>query len=458
MSDERKDLPGADAPNFQQRAREVLQTYLGRQGNPLDRGLTLRDLLGSGIGALRDGFTLRPGAGSLPLVPGGAIVTHTPDLTPPPQPSGVVVTPGISFILIEHDAPTYTVGNGHLRTRLYGAKRASGGPVPVFGDAVEVAQFDGAVYAFASDPSITWHFWLKWESADNVLSATPAGGTNGYVAVTGQDVTNMVTAMTGTGKPFTVLASPQTIDGVTFPAGIYSTNAFLMDAQITTAKIKDLAVTDAKINSLSVDKLTAGSIAVGRYIQSSNYVANTSGWKIDGAGNAEFQNVKVRGDVQATSLNGTGIVDTTALSANAVTERSYSVYGSPGAVFIVSSTPSNAVSSSIATLSGTKIIITISTVGMLFNQNAVTSGFSIYYEIVKDGSTVLFYGYSHEIFNRVAPGYVTQSVPFSATVQDMAVDGSSHTYSCRLSFIGTKESGATVGALQPVISVLAVKR
>ena len=55
MSDLRTDLPSVRAPNFEQRVREVLMTYLGRQGNPLDRGLTLRDLIENGIVAIKAG-------------------------------------------------------------------------------------------------------------------------------------------------------------------------------------------------------------------------------------------------------------------------------------------------------------------------------------------------------------------------------------------------------------------
>ena len=197
MSDSRNDLPSVDSPNFTQRLRETVQTYLGRQGDPLERGLTLRDLIESGLAKLPQGARLRPGAASVPLKPGDAIVgAYEPDLTPPPQPSGLVVTPAISHILIEHDAPLYSVGHGHLRTRVYGAIYTSG-PLPVFSDAVEVAQFSGTTYALPANPATTWHLWIKWETSDGVLSATPAGGTNGVEATSGQDVSHLLEALTG---------------------------------------------------------------------------------------------------------------------------------------------------------------------------------------------------------------------------------------------------------------------
>lgn len=55
-------------------------------------------------------------------------------------------------------------------------------------------------------------------------------------------------------------------------------------------------------DSVDANRLSALQIAVGKYIRSSNYAAGSAGWNIDGAGAAEFQNVTVRGDVQASSL------------------------------------------------------------------------------------------------------------------------------------------------------------
>lgn len=196
MSDLRKDLPSAKADNFPQRTREVLMTYMGRQGNPLDRGLTLRDLIENGLAEFPPGYTPRPGGGSIPLVPGPSIPSPEVDLTPPPTPTGFSVDAAISHIFIEHDAPTYKQGHGHLRTRVYGATWTSGA-LPVFADAIEITQFSGTTFAHPTNPSTTWHLWIKWETKDGVLSADPAGGTNGLVAITGQNVGLLLDALDG---------------------------------------------------------------------------------------------------------------------------------------------------------------------------------------------------------------------------------------------------------------------
>lgn len=304
MSDNRTDLPNTNAPNFNQRLRETVQTFLGRQGNPLDRALTLRDLVDTGVLKLRSGFQLKPGAGSsIPLEPGDGVVdAYEPDLTPPPTPGNMTVTASISHVMIEHEAPLYRQGHGHLCTRVYGKVVNAGEQLPTFADAAEIGQFSGTVYAQPSNPATTWRLWIKWETVDGVLSVDPAGGINGLEAITGQDVSKLVFAMTGPGNPFKVVTEQLTLpDGTVVPVGTYTADGFIHNGQITNAKIGSLAVDDAKIASLSAGKLTAGSIAVGEYIQSTGYVAGSAGWRIDGNGNAELSNATVRGTVYATN-------------------------------------------------------------------------------------------------------------------------------------------------------------
>ena len=191
----RNDIPSDSASNFGARVRETLMTYLGKQGDPLDRGVTLRDLVDSGFASLGN---LRFGGGSAPLLAGPSITdTYVPDLTPPPTPTGFTAAAAITSIIIECDDPVYTQGHGHRLSRIYGATRSGSAPQPVFADAVEITQFAGAVTSYATNPATEWHLWIKWESVDGVLSASPAGGTNGFVVTTGQDVAKLLEALTG---------------------------------------------------------------------------------------------------------------------------------------------------------------------------------------------------------------------------------------------------------------------
>ncbi|CAB5220126.1 Domain of unknown function DUF1983 [uncultured Caudovirales phage] len=191
----RNDIPNDNASNFGARVRETLMTYLGKQGDPLDRGVTLRDLVDSGFASLSN---LRFGGGSAPLVAGTAITeSYVSDLTPPPIPTGFTANAAISNIVIECDDPNYTQGHGHLRSHVYGATRTGNAAQPVFADAVEITQFAGAVTSYSTNPATEWHLWIKWESVDGVLSVSPAGGTNGVVVTTGQDVSKLLSALTG---------------------------------------------------------------------------------------------------------------------------------------------------------------------------------------------------------------------------------------------------------------------
>jgi hypothetical protein len=245
----RTDLPSVSAPNFEQRIRETLMTYLGRQGDPLDRGLTLRDLIENGIIEIKDGYSLRPGAGSIPLLPGNALAPET-DLTPPPQPTGFDVGAAISHIFIEHNEPTFPHGGGYLRTRVYGATWQSG-PLPVFEDAVEITQFSGQFHAHPSNPSTTWRLWIKWESRAGVLSATPAGGTNGLAATTGQDVSLLLDALTGQLTESELYADLNSrinlIDG---PASLSGSVASRIQTEATTRESADSALASS-ITTLS---------------------------------------------------------------------------------------------------------------------------------------------------------------------------------------------------------------
>lgn len=197
MSEDRKDLPPARSTAFLERVRETVQTYLGRQGDTMDRGLTLRDLFTVGLIEVSSA-TLNGRQVAQPVIgPGPVVTTYTVDLTPAPTPTGVTVTAAISNLIIECDDQNYPYGNGHDRTVVYGAQYSGTGPLPTFADAVELTQFTGVVGNYATNPSTEWHIWAKWKTRDGVLSAAPAGGANGIVATTGQDVSSLIEALAG---------------------------------------------------------------------------------------------------------------------------------------------------------------------------------------------------------------------------------------------------------------------
>jgi len=144
MSDPRKDLPPVTAPNFLEKVRESLQTYLGNRGNALDQGLTRRDLQDFGLVdklvSNRVGSIL-PGAmaGALDGIGGdtgmGDGEIYEPDLTPPPTPTGFTAAAAIINLLVSCDSPSYIQGHGHAKSRLYGSKHRAAAGVCQCGDA-----------------------------------------------------------------------------------------------------------------------------------------------------------------------------------------------------------------------------------------------------------------------------------------------------------------------------------
>lgn len=91
--------------------------------------------------------------------------------------------------------------------------------------------------------------------------------------------------------PFAVQTVPTTTAaGEVLPAGVYMDAAYVRNLDVVLGRFNTALITNAMIVSLSATKITAGSLSVGNYIQSSNYVGGTQGWRIDGGGGFEVRN------------------------------------------------------------------------------------------------------------------------------------------------------------------------
>ena len=150
----------------------------------------------------------------------------------------------------------------------------------------------GAIARVAGQDSKT----LVCKVGGTTRSSAPTIGAIGTVVTDGS-----VRWQVASRVPFAVQAVPTNINGQPVPAGVYVDAAYILNATVQNAQIADLAVDDSKIAELSVGKLTAGSLSADQYIQSSNYVAGTQGFRLDANGNAYLQNAVVRGTVYATA-------------------------------------------------------------------------------------------------------------------------------------------------------------
>ena len=140
-----------------------------------------------------------------------------------------------------------------------------------------------------------------------VIENNASAGT-GVVDVTFQTDSFQIVSPNGsfTSLPFIVRTSSTTINGVTVPAGVYMSDAFIQNGTITNAKIGNAAIDDAKIHSLSATKITSDTIDAER---------------IDVNGLISANSIIVEGDLSTdgqTSIHG-GNIQTSTISANKLT-------------------------------------------------------------------------------------------------------------------------------------------
>lgn len=107
--------------------------------------------------------------------------------------------------------------------------------------------------------------WTLKVQSGNIVSGIGLASNNGVSDFAVRADKFYIAPPTGGGKgrtPFTVLTSPQVINGVRVPAGTYIDSAFIQDGSISTAKIANASIDNAKIKdgSISNAKIENGAI------------------------------------------------------------------------------------------------------------------------------------------------------------------------------------------------------
>lgn len=284
---------------------QILSTRFGKRAPFAERAVTWADLQ-------RYGFaTLKTPSGSI-IDPGAAVnfpdpipVPSEPTLDPstPPAPSGLTITGAVVTNILEWTAPAF----GY-----FGYTEVFRSSADNLSTAVKVGQTNASLYADAiGQADITYYYWIRHVSkAGNVGPFNASGGTAATTSA-GSAATVADGAITTAKLANLAVSTAKIADGAIV-------NAKIGDAQITNAKIADAQITDAKIVNLSAGKLTAGAIAVDQFIQSSNYSAGVGGWRINGNGNAELNNVTVRGTVFASGGSFTGQVNAATINGGTI--------------------------------------------------------------------------------------------------------------------------------------------
>lgn len=346
-----------------QALKEWVEVRQGVRGSGLDKAVTLRDLLNTGLATPDVVAALGVDKSVLPSV------SATADPLVPPTPTSLSAAGAISTILL-----TWIFAKGYASLAHFEVWRSQ---TDALGDAVKIAQVQSPVYADVVGSGHTYYYWVCAVSDQNGLTGTSpynaVAGTMGQTAMDPQEVQDAVNggidasglldqltvktdengvvsgyglastpsendpdaktfaifasrfliappASSGlnTKSPFFVQTVPTTVNGVPVAPGVYMADAFIMNGVIKTAHIGELQVDDAKISDVSVYKLTAGQLQVGAFIQSSNFQSGQAGFNIDANGTAEFNNVVVRGTVfaDAGAIGGNLIDSTGVQSAN----------------------------------------------------------------------------------------------------------------------------------------------
>ncbi len=343
------DVPQVSDPQLRAYLRalkEVVETRLiGGRGGLADRALTYRDALAAGLIEVIDGAGVLRGTGT-PVVgtaiPPGVVTDGPLDNITPPAPTGLQAAAALAGVLVQWDAPD--------PDRVAYTEVFSNG-TDNLGTAVLIGTSQGRFYADAVGATgVTKYYWVRFVARGSQELRGPFNAVGGTAATTGRvgnaDLTDLIvtagkladgavdltTNKVVANAQFGALAVGYTVtqylvatSGVmqnlvvdnaqilSLDAGKINTGFLAADrVQLGSLDAKIAVITNAQIQSLDAGKITTGTlaadrigalqIAVGKYIRSSNYAAGSAGWNIDGAGAAEFQNVTVRGDVQASSL------------------------------------------------------------------------------------------------------------------------------------------------------------
>jgi len=308
--------------------KEIIETGEGVRGDPLDRKITLRDLVDSGIGQLRNGVSANMAGALIPTVaPRNRAI--------PPKPDGFNVSGGFNGrIDLTWTIPGVLYGN-HAYTNVYRSETDN------FANAILVGREAGSFYTDdvrADTEAKIYYYWITFTSESGIDGPTNAtSGTAGQALV---DVAYLLETLTDNlaDAPATLGASDQTLilhaerfairtgpaGAVTYPLVIASVNG-TPTVVLDTAIIRDGTIQEGQLGPITFGKLeaadgtpitTVGGLLKADYIdvdnlsvaeaatffgdaQSGSYGTGVSGWRLLQTGNAEFNDITARGHIEA---------------------------------------------------------------------------------------------------------------------------------------------------------------
>lgn len=172
---------------FAQSVSESLDILTGRRGDIIDRAVTFRDLLDTGV------LKLVKAIGTGSTTGGTTVVNPTTDpngfpVQLPTQPQNFVAAGGFDVIFLSWTLPPY---NGHDHVEIYRLQRAAGAAEPTLAQAEAAGvytRYYGDVYRF-TDTNVgsqeQWYYWIRAVNINNVKG--PFFSSTGVDATTALD-------------------------------------------------------------------------------------------------------------------------------------------------------------------------------------------------------------------------------------------------------------------------------
>lgn len=188
-----KPIPGTvdkELAGSLQAMQEILGVHTGQRGHPLDRAVTVRELIDSGVAKEKNDNPFNPNAGTGPS-DFGPIDEGPGDLSVPPAPTGLTATAAFTAIILDWNGTSASAPYGnHGFTEIWRSRDNN------LAGATLRATTNAFIYTDEVGYNETYYYWVRYVSDTNV--AGNFHNTNGVEATTLSNVSAVMTDLSET--------------------------------------------------------------------------------------------------------------------------------------------------------------------------------------------------------------------------------------------------------------------